>query len=138
MALINFGAEKGEDFTYKEGDYEATIQAIENGTYTNSGLDYFKFTFRGSGFGVISASISDNFFGRKLLFELMEACGIDTDRDDVDTDEFQGKYVTIKIKQRKNKDGTPHLYNDKPQFQVSNVYAVGGDEEGEDDDVWSV
>ena len=60
--------------------------------------------------------------------------GIDHTRDDIDTDEIVDRFVTIKIE-----EGEP--YNDKPTWDVTDIFeASSDDEEGGADDVeddWS-
>ena len=125
MAIIGITAEAKKEFTYKKGDYEAVIQAIENKTAT-TGTEYWQVTFKGDGFGRIALKIFDTAFGRQDLYRLYTAVGIDPTRDDVDTEELEGRYVIIHI----DEDG---IYNDKPQFAVKDIFEATGDEDDEDD-----
>lgn len=126
MAIIGITAEAKKEFTYKKGDYEAVIQAIENKTAT-TGTEYWQVTFKGDGFGRIALKIFDTAFGRQDLYRLYTAVGIDPTRDDVDTEELEGRYVIIHI----DEDG---IYNDKPQFAVKDIFEATGDEDDEDDE----
>ena len=126
MAIIGITAEAKKEFTYKKGDYEAVIQAIENKTAT-TGTEYWEVTFKGDGFGRIGLKIFDTAFGRQDLYRLYTAVGIDTTRDDVDTEELEGRYVIIHI----DEDG---IYNDKPRFAVKDIFEATGDEDDDDDD----
>lgn len=126
MAIIGITAEAKKEFTYKKGDYEAVIQAIENKTAT-TGTEYWEVTFRGDYFGRISLKIFDTAFGRQDLYRLYTAVGIDPTRDDVDTEELEGRYVIIHI----DEDG---IYNDKPRFAVKDIFEATGDEDDEDDE----
>lgn len=126
MAIIGITAEAKKEFTYKKGDYEAVIQAIENKTAT-TGTEYWQVTFKGDGFGRIALKIFDTAFGRQDLYRLYIAVGIDPTRDDVDTEELEGRYVIIHI----DEDG---IYNDKPQFAVKDIFEATGDEDDEDDE----
>lgn len=126
MAIIGITAEAKKEFTYKKGDYEAIIQAIENKTAT-TGTEYWQVTFKGDGFGRIALKIFDTAFGRQDLYRLYTAVGIDPTRDDVDTEELEGRYVIIHI----DEDG---IYNDKPQFAVKDIFEATGDEDDEDDE----
>lgn len=131
MALIGFKAEKmsRDGFSYKEGDYLAQIQGFESGV-SSTGKDFWRVTFRGEGFGRISLNMYDTAFGREDMFKLYEACGIDTERDDVDTDELEGRYVTISIKKQR--------YNDKDSFVVKDIQEVVVEGSDEDDDDWDM
>ena len=126
MAIIGITAEAKKEFTYKKGDYEAYIQAIENKTAT-TGTEYWEVTFKGDGFGRIALKIFDTAFGRQDMYRLYTAVGIDPTRDDVDTEELEGRYVIIHI----DEDG---IYNDKPRFAVKDIFEATGDEDDEDDD----
>ena len=126
MAIIGITAEAKKGFTYKKGDYEAVIQAIESKTAT-TGTEYWEVTFKGDGFGRIGLKIFDTAFGRQDLYRLYTAVGIDTTRDDVDTEELEGRYVIIHI----DEDG---IYNDKPRFAVKDIFEATGDEDDDDDD----
>lgn len=126
MAIIGITAEAKKEFTYKKGDYEAVIQAIENKTAT-TGTEYWEVTFKGEGFGRIGLKIFDTAFGRQDLYRLYTAVGIDPTRDDVDTEELEGRYVIIHI----DEDG---IYNDKPRFAVKDIFEATGDEDDEDED----
>lgn len=124
MAIIGISAEAKKEFTYKKGDYEACIQAIENKTAT-TGTEYWEVTFKGSGFGRIALKIFDTAFGRQDLYRLYTALGIDPSRDDVDTEELEGRYVVIHI----DEDG---IYNDKPRFAVKDIFEASGDDDDDD------
>ena len=130
MTAITIAPKASQEVKYEPGKYEALIQTVEM-KQTRSMLDMLAVTLKGE-FGVdaprtITANIVDNGFGQKLLYKLFEAS--------VDTEDLQGKYVGIEIK-----EGEP--YNDKPTWNVTNFFPLDEDdsEDGVDVDVsddWS-
>lgn len=127
MSLITFNATKREDFTYKEGRFEASIQAVEQ-TRSRSDIEMLKVTLKGD-FGknapkTITAFMLDNKIGREQLYNLLYALDLH-EESQVDTDELEGKYVGIVIK-----EGKP--YNDKPSWNVVDYFPL---DEDTDDDV---
>lgn len=135
MATISFKAEESKFNGYTEGSYEAQIKEVKLGTSSTKKAQ-IKVTFSGKGFGKFTYYIYDTPFGRADLFSLYEACGIDTTRDDVDTDELIDKYVTIEIKQRMNADGTPYLWDDKPQWDIASISSADSEDEDDEEDDW--
>ena len=138
MVLLNMTAEtiKKKEFNgYTPGEYLAQVQALVSGE-SKKGLLFWEVVFRGPGFGVIKLRMYDTVFGRQDLHRLLTAIGIDSNRDDIDTDEIVDRFVTIKIE-----EGEP--YNDKPTWNVTDILEAtsddsdedGGVEDGEDD--WS-
>lgn len=138
MVLLNMTAEplKKKVFNgYTPGEYLAQVQALVSGK-SKKGLLFWEVVFRGPGFGVIKLRMYDTAFGRQDLHRLLTAIGIDPNRDDIDTDEIVDRFVTIKIE-----EGEP--YNDKPTWNVTDIFEVSSDDSDEDggvDDVeddWS-
>lgn len=138
MVLLNMTAEtiKNKEFNgYTPGEYLAQVQALVSGE-SKKHLLYWEVVFRGPGFGVIKLRMYDTVFGRQDLHRLLTAIGIDPNRDDIDTDEIVDRFVTIKIE-----EGEP--YNDKPTWNVTDIFEVASDdsdEEGgaeDDEDDWS-
>lgn len=137
MPLITITPQESTDVKYNPGKYEALIQAVEM-KKTRSMLDMLAVTLKGE-FGkgaprTITANIVDNGFGQKLLYKLFEATYL-LGEENVDTDDLQGKYVGIEIR-----EGEP--YNDKPTWNVTNFFPLDEDdsEEGvdvDDSDDWS-
>lgn len=137
MSIITIKPQESTEVKYEPGKYEAVIQAVEM-KQTKSLLDMLAVTLKGE-FGVdsprtITANIVDNGFGQKLLYKLFDATYL-LGEENVDTDDLQGKYVGIEIK-----EGEP--YNDKPTWNVTNFFPLDEDdsEEGVDVDVsddWS-
>lgn len=128
MSIITVKATKKEDFAYEPGRYEAVIQGVEQ-TVSRSQIDMVKVTLKGD-FGqtaphTITSFMLDNKIGREQLYSLLSALGMQ-DEEAVDTDDLQGKYVGIVIK-----EGQP--YNDKPSWNVVDFFAL--DEDDSDDDV---
>ena len=136
MTRLTMSAEpmKKKEFTgYTPGEYLAQVQALISGE-SKKGTVYWEVVFRGPGFGVIKLRMYDTVFGRQDLHRLLTAIGIDHNRDDIDTDEIVDRFVTIKIE-----EGEP--YNDKPTWNVTDIFEVSSDdEEGgaeDDEDDWS-
>lgn len=135
MSLITLNATKHEDFTYEEGRFEASIQAVEQ-TVSRSGMEMLKVTLKGD-FGknapkTITAFMLDNKIGREQLYNLLYALDLH-EESQVDTDELEGKYVGIVIK-----EGKP--YNDKPSWNVVDYFPLDADtDDGVDVDTddWS-
>lgn len=137
MTAITIAPKASQDVKYEPGKYEALIQTVEM-KQTRSMLDMLAVTLKGE-FGVdaprtITANIVDNGFGQKLLYKLFEATFLLGEKS-VDTEDLQGKYVGIEIK-----EGEP--YNDKPTWNVTNFFPLDEDdsEDGVDVDVsddWS-
>lgn len=135
MSLITFNATKREDFTYEEGRFEASIQAVEQ-TSSRSGMEMLKVTLKGD-FGknapkTITAFMLDNKIGREQLYNLLYALDLH-EESQVDTDELEGKYVGIVIK-----EGKP--YNDKPSWNVVDYFSLDADTDDDvdvDTDDWS-
>lgn len=130
MVLLNMTAEplKKKGFNgYTPGEYLAQVQALVSGE-SKKGLLFWEVVFRGPGFGVIKLRMYDTAFGRQDLHRLLTAIGIDPNRDDIDTDEIVDRFVTIKIE-----DGEP--YNDKPTWNVTDIFEVASDDSDEDDGV---
>lgn len=135
MSLITFNATKREDFTYEEGRFEASIQAVEQ-TNSRSGMEMLKVTLKGD-FGknapkTITAFMLDNKIGREQLYNLLYALDLH-EESQVDTDELEGKYVGIVIK-----EGKP--YNDKPSWNVVDYFPLDADTDDDvdvDTDDWS-
>lgn len=135
MSLITLNATKREDFTYEEGRFEASIQAVEQ-TSSRSGMEMLKVTLKGD-FGnnapkTITAFMLDNKIGREQLYNLLYALDLH-EESQVDTDELEGKYVGIVIK-----EGKP--YNDKPTWNVVDYFTLDADTDDDvdvDTDDWS-
>lgn len=137
MTAITIAPKAPQEVKYEPGKYEALIQTVEM-KQTRSMLDMLAVTLKGE-FGVdaprtITANIVDNGFGQKLLYKLFEATFLLGEKN-VDTEDLQGKYVGIEIK-----EGEP--YNDKPTWNVTNFFPLDEDdsEDGVDVDVsddWS-
>jgi hypothetical protein len=135
MSLITLNATKREDFTYEEGRFEASIQAVEQ-TSSRSGMEMLKVTLKGD-FGknapkTITAFMLDNKIGREQLYNLLYALDLH-EESQVDTDELEGKYVGIVIK-----EGKP--YNDKPSWNVVDYFPLDVDTDDDvdvDTDDWS-
>lgn len=134
MALIGFKAEKREEFKgYKEGTYLAKIVDISEDV-TPKGKPYLQFIFVGDGFGKFNFRMFDTAFGRADLFKIYSALGIDAKRLDIDSDELLDRYLNITISQRMNADGTPYLYNDKPQWDISDFSSADTVDEDDEED----
>lgn len=136
MTRLTMSAEpmNKKEFTgYTPGEYLAQVQALISGE-SKKGIVYWEVVFRGPGFGVIRLRMYDTAFGRQDLYKLLTSVGIDHTRDDIDTDEIVDRFVTIKIE-----EGEP--YNDKPTWDVTDIFeASSDDEEGgadDDEDDWS-
>ena len=137
MPAITITPKASQEVKYEPGKYEALIQTVEM-KQTRSMLDMLAVTLKGE-FGedaprTITANIVDNGFGQKLLYKLFEATFLLGEKN-VDTEDLQGKYVGIEIK-----EGEP--YNDKPTWNVTNFFPLDEDdsEDGVDVDVsddWS-
>lgn len=115
------------EIIYVDGSYVANIQAVEQGR-SRSDLDMLIVTLKGD-FGessphTIRGYCMDTEQGRKLLYKLYKALGLEKEKS-VDTDDLQGKYVGIVIK-----EGKP--YNDKRSWSVVDYYML---DEDTDDDV---
>lgn len=130
MAKLTMSAEpmKKKEFTgYTPGEYLAQVQALVSGE-SKKGIVYWEVVFRGPGFGIIKLRMYDTAFGRQDLYKLLTSLGITHTRDDIDTDEIVDRFVTIKIE-----EGEP--YNDKPTWDVTDIFeASGGEGEGAEDD----
>ena len=127
MAEIKIQPLEQSEIIYVDGSYVANIQAIEQGR-SRSDLDMLTVTLKGD-FGdssphTIRGYCMDTEQGRKLLYKLYKALGLEKE-ESVDTDELQGKYVGIVIK-----EGKP--YNDKRSWSVVDYYML---DEDTDDDV---
>ena len=138
MVLLNMTAEpiKKKEFSgYTPGEYLAQVQALVSGE-SKKGLLFWEVVFRGPGFGVIKLRMYDTVFGRQDLYRLLTAIGIDPDRKDIETDEIVDRFVTIKIE-----EGEP--YNDKPTWNVTDIFEASSDDSEEDgvveddEDDWS-
>lgn len=128
MAEIKIQPLEQSEIIYVDGSYVANIQAIEQGR-SRSDLDMLTVTLKGD-FGdssphTIRGYCMDTEQGRKLLYKLYKALGLEKE-ESVDTDDLQGKYVGIVIK-----EGKP--YNDKRSWSVVDYYML--DEDDSDDDV---
>mgnify|MGYP004455156563 CR=1 FL=1 len=128
MAEIKIQPLEQSEIIYVDGSYVANIQAIEQGR-SRSDLDMLTVTLKGD-FGAssphtIRGYCMDTEQGRKLLYKLYKALGLEKE-ESVDTDDLQGKYVGIVIK-----EGKP--YNDKRSWSVVDYYML--DEDDSDDDV---
>lgn len=128
MTLINIQPLEQSETIYVDGSYVANIQAVEQ-KRSRSNLDMLVVTLKGD-FGATSPHTihgycMDSEQGRKLLFKLYKALGLEKQKS-VDTDDLQGKYVGITIK-----EGKP--YNDKRSWSVVDYYML--DEDDSDDDV---
>lgn len=134
MALLQIKAEKMTPKTeYKEGTYLAQIDSVETGT-TQSGKMYYAFKLRGDGFDVYTYRIYDSVYGRQDLFVLLSCCGIDPKREDIDTDELLGRFFTIKLEKRRNANGELELYNDKVQWDITEITSAENVESDDDED----
>lgn len=127
MAEIKIQPLEQSEIIYVDGSYVANIQAIEQGR-SRSDLDMLTVTLKGD-FGdssphTIRGYCMDTEQGRKLLYKLYKALGLEKE-ESVDTDDLQGKYVGIVIK-----EGKP--YNDKRSWSVVDYYML---DEDTDDDV---
>ena len=138
MTRLTMSAEpmKKKEFTgYTPGEYLAQVQALISGE-SKKGIVYWEVVFRGPVFGVIKLRMYDTVFGRQDLHRLLTAIGIDPNRDDIDTDEIVDHFVTIKIE-----EGEP--YNDKPTWNVTDIFEASSDDSDEDggveddEDDWS-
>ena len=138
MVLLNMTAEpiKKKEFSgYTPGEYLAQVQALVSGE-SKKGLLFWEVVFRGPGFGVIKLRMYNTVFGRQDLYRLLTAIGIDPDRKDIETDEIVDRFVTIKIE-----EGEP--YNDKPTWNVTDIFEASSDDSEEDgvveddEDDWS-
>ena len=138
MVLLNMTAEtiKKKEFNgYTQGESLAQVQALVSGE-SKKGLLCWEVVFRGPGFGVIKLRMYDTVFGRQDLYRLLTAIGIDPDRKDIETDEIVDRFVTIKIE-----EGEP--YNDKPTWNVTDIFEASSDDSDEDgvveddEDDWS-
>ena len=138
MVLLNMTAEpiKKKEFSgYTPGEYLAQVQALVSGE-SKKRLLFWEVVFRGPGFGVIKLRMYDTVFGRQDLYRLLTAIGIDPDRKDIETDEIVDRFVTIKIE-----EGEP--YNDKPTWNVTDIFEASSDDSEEDgvveddEDDWS-
>lgn len=138
MVLLNMTAEpiKKKEFSgYTPGEYLAQVQALVSGE-SKKRLLFWEVVFRGPGFGVIKLRMYDTAFGRQDLYRLLTAIGIDPDRKDIETDEIVDRFVTIKIE-----EGEP--YNDKPTWNVTDIFEASSDDSEEDgvveddEDDWS-
>ena len=138
MTRLTMSAEpmKKKEFTgYTPGEYLAQVQALISGE-SKKGIVYWEVVFRGPGFGVIKLRMYDTAFGRQDLYKLLTSVGIDHTRDDIDTDEIVDRFATIKIE-----EGEP--YNDKPTWDVTDIFEASSDDSDEDsgaeddEDDWS-
>lgn len=135
MAEIKIQPLEQSEIIYVDGSYVANIQAIEQGR-SRSDLDMLTVTLKGD-FGdssphTIRGYCMDTEQGRKLLYKLYKALGLEKE-ESVDTDDLQGKYVGIVIK-----EGKP--YNDKRSWSVVDYYMLDEDESDDvdvDTDDWS-
>ncbi len=131
MSLITIQPEEQVELQYNEGSYQANIQAVEQGRSKTSNLDMITITFKGD-FGKntpksIKGYFSDTPRGRKLLYKLYKALGLEKQKE-VDTDDLEGKYVGITIT-----EGEPR--NDKRSWFVTDCYMLDEDDSDEDVDV---
>jgi len=127
MTKIKIQALEQAETVYVDGSYVANIQAVEQGR-SRSDLDMLTVTLKGD-FGknaphTITSFMLDNKIGREQLYSLLSALGMEGE-EAVDTDDLQGKYVGIVIK-----EGQP--YNDKPSWNVVDFFPL--DEDDSDDD----
>lgn len=95
---------------------------------------YYAFKLRGEGFGVYTYRIYDSVYGRQDLFVLLSCCGIDPKREDIDTDELLGRFFTIKLEKRRNANGELELYNDKVQWDITEITSAENVESDDDED----
>lgn len=135
MVKVNIQPLEQSEIIYVDGSYVANIQAVEQGR-SRSDLDMLTVTLKGD-YGDSSPHVIRGYFmdteqGRKLLFKLYKALGLEK-QESVDTDELQGKYVGIVIK-----EGKP--YNDKRSWSVIDYYMLDEDDSDDvdvDTDDWS-
>ena len=135
MAEIKIKPLEQSEIIYVDGSYVANIQAIEQGR-SRSDLDMLIVILKGD-FGDSSPHTIRGYFmdteqGRKLLYKLYKALGLEKE-ESVDTDDLQGKYVGIVIK-----EGKP--YNDKRSWSVVDYYMLDEDDSDDvyvDTDDWS-
>lgn len=134
MSLLKFKGEEAKEFYYDEGNFEAVIQGVAQ-SVSKSGKDCIEVTLKGEFSEMartITAKLYDTKVGREQLFALVKSVGLDP-KGDVDSDELQGRYVGITIK-----EGDP--YNDKRQWNVTNFFALDADTSDDvdvDTDDWS-
>lgn len=134
MGLLKFKGEESKEFYYNDGNYEAVIQGVAQ-SVSKSGKDCIEVTLKGEFSEMartITARLYDTKIGREQLFDLVKSVGLDP-KDDVDSDELQGRYVGIEIK-----EGDP--YNDKRQWNVVRFFALDADTSDDvdvDTDDWS-
>ena len=138
MALLSIKAEKmAPKAEYQEGEYTVIIDSIESAQTKTNGKPYLAFKLRGEGLGTYTHRVFDSVFGRADMYKILTALGIDPTRDDVDSDELLGRFIKIKLEKRRNANGELELYNDKPQWQVSEITSAGDIEDDEDElDDW--
>lgn len=134
MAKIGMKATKNEkpEFKgYEVGEHLVRIQSIESGVSRN-GVDFWKFVLVGDTLllghkkGRYTLIMYDTSFGRSDLYDLYVALGIDPEREDIDTDELIDSWFKIELA-----EGEP--YNDKPQWDVVEIYSADTEEDEEDD-----
>ena len=137
MALLSIKAEKMEKLQgYQEGEYTVIIDSIESGV-SKSGKPSLNFELRGEGLGTYTHRVYDSVFGRADMYKILTALGIDPTRDDVDSDELLGRFIKIKLEKDKDANGEVKMYNDKPQWRVTEITSAGDIEDDEDDlDDW--
>lgn len=137
MALLSIKAEKMEKLQgYKEGEYTVIIDSIESGV-SKSGKPSLNFKLRGEGLGTYTHRVFDSVFGRADMYKILTALGIDPTRDDVDSDELLGRFIKIKLEKQKDANGDVVMYNDKPQWRVTEITSAGDVEDDEDEfDDW--
>lgn len=134
MALLQIKAEKmAPKHEYQEGTYLAQIDSVEVGT-SKSGKMYYSFKLRGDGFGMYTYRIFDSMYGRQDLYVLLSCCGIDPKREDIDTDELLGRFFNIKLEKRRDANGELDLYNDKVQWDITEISPAGEAVENDDED----
>lgn len=135
MVKVNIQPLEQSETIYVDGSYVANIQAVEQGR-SRSDLDMLTVTLKGD-YGDSSPHVIRGYFmdteqGRKLLYKLYKALGLEKE-ESVDTDDLQGKYVGIVIK-----EGKP--YNDKRSWSVIDYYMLDEDDSDDvdvDTDDWS-
>lgn len=139
MVKLDFRAEKignegKKEFQgYESGEHLVQIQAIESGVAKQSSREYWQFTLvgdtlaKGRTKGRYNFRIYDTAYGRSDLYDLFVALGIDPERDDVDTEELEGSWFKIELQ-----EGEP--YNDKPQWNVVEIFSADTDDEDSDDE----
>ena len=137
MALLSIKEEKMEKLQgYQEGEYTVIIDSIESGV-SKSGKPSLNFELRGEGLGTYTHRVYDSVFGRADMYKILTALGIDPTRDDVDSDELLGRFIKIKLEKDKDANGEVKMYNDKPQWRVTEITSAGDIEDDEDDlDDW--